>query len=146
MRAWPRGALVKPSPQGSCPGATRANVGADTGDPGVMAGAGGRASLAERAALPPILSPEDVAVVLGLSSARAARELLLRHGVPHVRLGGRVYVLAESLVAWLRDRQERHPSREEVRARADETIRSIAPTSRARRRGRRPPILRPGEE
>jgi hypothetical protein len=98
-----------------------------------------RPSLAERTHWPPVLTPEDVAVVLGLASERAARDFIVRNGVPHARVGGRMFVLAETLIAFLRDLEVRRESPEEVRARADETIRQIAPTARACRRGRRPP-------
>jgi hypothetical protein len=101
-----------------------------------------RRSLAERALWPPVLLPEDMAVVLGLGSERAAREFLAKHGVPHARVGTRVFVLADELVGWLRERQQRHPTREELREKADATIRGIAPTARQRRRGRRPPSWR----
>jgi hypothetical protein len=105
-----------------------------------------RPSLAERAQLPPILWPEDVAVVLGLPSERAAREFLVKNGVPHSRVGGRLFVLAETLIGFLRDREERRESPEEIAARADETIRQIAPTSRDQRRGRKPPGPRTGRD
>jgi hypothetical protein len=98
-----------------------------------------RPSLAERAHWPPVLSPEDVAVVLDLPSERAARSFLVNNGVPHARVGGRMFVLSETLISFLRDHEVRRESPEEVRARADETIRQIAPTAHARRRGRRPP-------
>jgi hypothetical protein len=101
-----------------------------------------RSTLAERACWPPVLSPEDVAVVLGLGSERAAREFLMKRGVPHARVGGRVYVLTDELIGWLRQRQQRHPSREDLREKADATVRDIAPTARQRRRGRRPPTVR----
>jgi hypothetical protein len=101
-----------------------------------------RPSLAERAHWPPVLLPEDMAVVLGLGSERGAREFLVKHGVPHARVGGRVFVLADELVGWLREHQQRHPTREELREKADATIREIAPTVRQRRRSRRPPSLR----
>ena len=98
-----------------------------------------RPSLAERANWPPILWPEDVAVVLGLASERAAREFLLNHGVPHIRAGGRVFVLTETLLSWMKGQEARQESKAEISARADETIRAIAPTTRERRRGRKPP-------
>lgn len=99
-------------------------------------------TLSERAHWPPVLDPEDLAVALGLASERAAREFLLKNGVPHVRVGGRVYVLTDVLLDWLRERQERHPTKEEARARADQTIRAIAPPSHQKRRGRKPPTPR----
>jgi hypothetical protein len=98
-----------------------------------------RPSLAERARWPPVLTPEDVAVVLDLPSERAARDFAVRNGVPCSRVGGRMYILAETLIAFLREHEVRQESPEEVRARADETIRQLAPTAHARRRGRRPP-------
>ncbi len=101
-----------------------------------------RPSLADRAHLPPVLWPEDVAVVLGLPSPRAAREFLRREGVPHTRVGGRVYVLAETLIAFFQGRQERRETKAEIRKRADKTVQQIAPTARQRRRGRKPPDVR----
>ncbi|MHC4473407.1 MAG: hypothetical protein ACYTDY_19070 [Planctomycetota bacterium] len=98
-----------------------------------------RATLTERSALPPILLPEDVAVVLGLPSERSAREFLQKNGVPHTRIGGRVYVLTKTLVAFFEGKQERRPTRDEIRKKATETVRQIAPTARARGRGRKPP-------
>lgn len=69
----------------------------------------------DRAALPPILWPEDIAVVLRLPHERAAREWILKHGLKHVRIGKRVYVLRESLMEFLKEKETRRPSREEIR-------------------------------
>jgi hypothetical protein len=105
-----------------------------------------RPTLAERAHLPPVLWPEDVAAVLGLPSKRAAREFLVKNGVPHSRVGGRMFVLAETLIEFLRDHEVRREPPEEIAARADETIRQIAPAARSRRRGQRPPRPKGSEE
>jgi hypothetical protein len=80
-----------------------------------------------------------MAAVLGLPSPRAAKEFIATHGIPHIRLGKRVFVLAETLVAFLRDREKRRLTKEEARKKATETVRQIAPTARARNRGRKPP-------
>jgi hypothetical protein len=103
---------------------------------------GPRTSFAERAAPPLVLWPADLAVVLGLGGERMAREFIIEHGVPHVRLGHRIYVLRETLFAFLREHEERRPTRGQLREKADETIRQIAPTARQRRRGRKPPRVR----
>ena len=52
-----------------------------------------------------ILLPEDIAIVLGLASERAAREFLQKHGVPASRVGGRIFVLRSSLLRFLRERE-----------------------------------------
>jgi hypothetical protein len=98
-----------------------------------------RPSLAERATWPPVLDPEDLATVLGIPSARAAREFLQNHGIPHIRAGGRVYVLTETLLTWMKGQEARRESKAEISARADATVRAIAPTTRERQRGRKPP-------
>ena len=50
-----------------------------------------------RAVWPALMFLADVAIVLGHSSASAARRWLLREGVPTVRVGRRVAVRAEAL-------------------------------------------------
>lgn len=104
-----------------------------------------RPTLAERAHWPPVLDPEDLAVVLGLPSERAAKEFIQTHGVPCIRLGQRVYVVVESLVAFFREHEARPPSREELREKADAVIAQIAPPVPARQRERRPPRPKGGE-
>ena len=98
-----------------------------------------RHSMAERSRLPAVLWDADVAVVLGLPSARAAREFLVNHGVAHARLGARIFITTETLVAFIRDHEERRQTKAEIRAKADAVVAEIAPTARQRRRGRRPP-------
>jgi hypothetical protein len=92
-----------------------------------------RASYVKRSRLPWILWPEDVALVMGLASPRSARAFLLRHGVPHARIGGRVYVTRDTLLAFLQEQEMRHPTKEEVRKKVDEDLKRIAPTARQRR-------------
>lgn len=58
------------------------------------------------AAWPPILIPEDLAALLGLQSGRAARRFVEREGVPHVRAGRRLLVLLDSLLEFLRRREQ----------------------------------------
>jgi len=91
----------------------------------------------DRSLPPPVLLPADVAALLDLPSPRAAREFVARHGVPHVRLGGRVYVRLESLLAFLEDREETPPGEAEARERAAEGLRRIAPSQRAKQARRR---------
>ena len=99
----------------------------------------GRHSMVERSRIPLILWLADVAVVLGLPSPRAAGEFLANNGVPHARVAGRVFVLSETLVAFIKEHEERRETPAEARERADAVVRQIAPTARQCRRGRKPP-------
>ena len=82
----------------------------------------------DRSYPPPVLLPDDLATLLDLPSARAAREFISRHGVPHVRLGGRIYVRFDALLAFLEAREETQPTEAEVRERAAGELSRIAPT------------------
>ena len=98
-----------------------------------------RASMRERSRIPLVLFPRDLQVVLDLPSERAAREFIQIHGIAHARLGGRMFVLAETLVAFIKEHEERRETPAEARERADTVVSQIAPTAAQRRRGRKPP-------
>lgn len=109
--------------------ATMALVGAVPGRPAMT---DPRLPFVDRVLLPPVLLPDDIAVVLDLPSERAARELIVRHGVPHIRLGGRIYVRAAALLAFLEGREQVAPTEEAAKAKAEEDLRAIAPTLKER--------------
>ena len=100
---------------------------------------GEKATMAERSRVPLVLLPRDVQVMLDLPSERAALEFLKNNGVAHTRVAGRVFVLAESLLEYLRANEERYETPTEARERADAVVSQIAPTAARRRRGRKPP-------
>lgn len=103
-------------------------------DPEESGDAGGQC---DRCFPPPVLLPADLAAILDLPTPRAAREFVARHGVPNIRLGGRVYVRLESLLAFLESREAVPPTEEEARDRAVEDLRRIAPSRRAAQTGRK---------
>jgi hypothetical protein len=85
----------------------------------------------------PLLLAGDLAAVLGLPSERAAREFVARHGVPHCRLGGRIYVRLAALLAFLEAHETMALTDAEIRAEAAEDLDRLAPTlhqKQARRR------------
>ena len=57
-----------------------------------------------RSAFPPLLTLEDVALLLGLANDRAARRLIQTQGIPHTRLGRRIFVVLEDLVRFVQNR------------------------------------------
>ncbi len=71
-----------------------------------------------------VLRPLDLIGILG-KSERTVRDAIRRHGIPHIRLGGRVLVLRDSLLAWLASREHQEPTREERQADAEQAIRAI---------------------
>lgn len=105
-----------------------------------------RPSLAERSRWPPVLDPADLAVALGFPSPRAAKAFVAKHAVPRCKVGGRIFVLRDSLIAFLRDHEERPETPEKRKARVDEVVRQIAPTARQRPKRRRPPTRKERED
>ncbi len=88
----------------------------------------GRASLVRRSRLPPVLWSSDLSLILGLPSERAGRDFIRTHGVPHCRLGGRIYVRLAALLAFLEDHETVVPTEAEAREKATEDLRGIAPS------------------
>ena len=95
--------------------------------------------MVERSRIPLVLLPRDLQVVLDLASERAAREFVMTNGIPYVRAAGRIYVLRDSLIAFMLERQQRRETPAEARERADAVVKQIAPTAARKRRGRKPP-------
>ena len=91
----------------------------------------------------PVLLAGDVAGLLGLPSERAGREFVARHGVPHCRLGGRIYVRLAALLAFLEAHETRARTDEEVREEAAEDLLGLAPTLRQKQARRRIARRRP---
>lgn len=58
-----------------------------------------------RAAWPDPLFDEDLALILGLPSADAAEDLVLRENIRHLRVAGRLAVRATALAEWLTARE-----------------------------------------
>lgn len=58
-----------------------------------------------RAAWPDPLLSDDLAAVLGYSSPAAARRWVIRERIPHLRVGRRLAVRREALLAALRARE-----------------------------------------
>jgi hypothetical protein len=54
-----------------------------------------------RGLLPEILWASDLPAALGVRTGRTAVQLVLRHGIPHGRLGRRLYVRRVALLEWL---------------------------------------------
>lgn len=71
------------------------------------------------APLPAILHASDLGELLGLQSTRAARTLIVREGIPHVRLGKRMLVLTTSLLRWIEARERVDDRAARVTAAAD---------------------------
>ena len=63
----------------------------------------------DRANPPWLLRPIDLAALLGQPSEEAARELIAREGVPHIRIAGRLYVLRSTLLKFMKAREESRP-------------------------------------
>jgi hypothetical protein len=63
-------------------------------------------SAVRRGLLPEVLTPDDLAIALGLPSADAARRLLRRgHLCPYARVGQRIYVRRDALLRALAQRE-----------------------------------------
>jgi hypothetical protein len=107
----------------------------ETSDGAASSGArSGPSRLRARAVrLAPVLTAADVGALLGLQSIRAARELIVREGIPHVRLGKRLLVLRRSLLGWLAARERVDDRAARVRSAADR-IRSVGRVASVPRR------------
>jgi hypothetical protein len=86
-----------------------------------------------------VLSLMDVAGLLGLPSKDSAARLLKNLGVPRVIGAGRTYVLTSSFLARLGELEEVPLTDAEIRRRAAEDLKAIAPTARSRRRRNKSP-------
>jgi len=91
----------------------------------------------ERRHPPPVLVCGDLALLLDLPSERAAREFVARHGVPHCRLGGRIYVRLTALLAFLEAHETQVRTGEQIREEVAEDLLGLAPTLRQKQARRR---------
>ena len=88
----------------------------------------GRASLVKRSRLPLVLWSSDLSLILGLPSERAGRDFIRTHGIPHCRLGGRIYVRLAALLAFLEAHETVVPTEAESKEKAAEDLRGTAPS------------------
>ncbi len=99
--------------------------------------------LFDRGNPPLILLTGDIARIFELPSERAGREFVARHGVPHCRLGGRIYVRLAALLVFLEAHEKQVRTEEEVREEVAEDLLGLAPTLRQKQARRRIARRRP---
>lgn len=59
-----------------------------------------------RSSWPLVLFLPDLALVLGVETPSAARRLVLREGIPHLRVGRRMAVRRQALLEWVAGRED----------------------------------------
>ena len=96
-----------------------------------------------------ILAPGDLAQILGLANEEAGLRAIRKWGIPSITAFGRKYVLYESLLKWMKEREEVTPSEEELDRQARDIVARVAPAGRNRGRARGRPgsvgqLTRPG--
>ena len=81
-----------------------------------------------------ILAPGDLAQILGLANEEAGLRAIRKWGIPSITAFGRKYVLYESLLKWMKEREEVTPSEEELDRQARDIVARVAPAGRKQKR------------